>query len=62
MEDFPHHLVVIHDFETYRRGDKITDVEECHRIIASDTAHHVHRVTKDEEPVSEAKPKKTKSE
>jgi hypothetical protein len=51
---FPHELVVIHDFETYRRGDRITDHAECERVMAGECVHHVHRVFRETPVVAPA--------
>lgn len=56
MDNFPHDLVVIHDFETYRRGDRITDGAECQRVMDGENAHHVHRVAKVEPEVAAPAP------
>lgn len=38
------HLVVIHAFGTYRRGDMITDAAEIERVLAGENAASVNRV------------------
>ena len=48
----PHDLVVVHPFDGYARGAKITDDVEIARILEGENAHHVHRVAP--EPVAEA--------
>lgn len=42
-------LVVVHQFGTYKRGDKITDAAEVAKILASANVHSVVKVadTKD---------------
>lgn len=39
-----HHLVVIHPFGDYKRGDRITEADEIEAIKASENAHHLHKV------------------
>jgi hypothetical protein len=39
-----HELVVIHPFESYQRGDRISDALEVARIKQSENHHHVHKV------------------
>lgn len=40
-----HHLVVIHPFGDFKRGDLITDADQIDAIKASENAHHLHKVT-----------------
>lgn len=39
-----HHLVVVHDFKTYKRGDMITDEAEVANILASPQHPHVVKI------------------
>ena len=39
-----HHLVVIHPFGNYRRGDTITEYELIEAVKAGENAHHCHKV------------------
>ena len=43
-------LVVVHQFASYKRGDKITDAEEVKKILASANAHSVVKVGSDPVP------------
>ncbi len=46
------HLVVVHDFGTYKRGDRITDPAEV-EAVHSENEHNCRRVWKPQElPVS----------
>lgn len=38
------HLIVIHAFGAYRRGDEITDAAEIERVLASENAKDVVKV------------------
>ena len=37
-------LVVVHPFGDYRRGDSITDPDAVATVMASENAHHCHKV------------------
>lgn len=39
-----HHLVVIHPFGQYKRGDRITDADQIEAVKSGDNAHHAHKV------------------
>lgn len=39
-------LVVIHPFDSYQRGDRISDPAEVARVSDSEQAHHCNRVVK----------------
>ncbi len=37
------HLVVVHPFGEYRRGDPITDAAEIAAVMGGENSHHVHK-------------------
>jgi hypothetical protein len=39
-----HHLVVVHPFGDYRRGDAIKDPAEIAAVLAGENAHHCRKV------------------
>lgn len=39
-----YHLVVIHPFGDYRRGDPIADAAEIAAVLDGDNKHHVHKI------------------
>jgi hypothetical protein len=41
---FPYDLVVIHDFGSYKRGQKLIDQNEVDSILDSEYSHNVHKV------------------
>ncbi len=51
----PYALTVIHDFESYTRGDQITDDAEIARVSAGENAHHCHKVAMPPAPAPVAK-------
>jgi hypothetical protein len=42
--DHPYHYVVRHDFEQYRRGDRITEPDAIAELLAGSNLHHCVRV------------------
>lgn len=38
-------LVVIHPFGDYQRGMQISDADEIARVLESENAHHVNKVS-----------------
>lgn len=38
------HLVVVHPFGDYRRGDPITSASEIKAVMSGENKHHVHKV------------------
>lgn len=39
-----HHLVVVHPFGEYRRGDAIADADEIATVLAGENAHHCRKI------------------
>lgn len=39
-----HHLVVVHPFGDYRRGDAITAPAEIAAVLAGENAHHCRKI------------------
>lgn len=44
FEQPEHHLVVIHPFGDYKRGDIITEAAEIDTVKSEENAHHCHKV------------------